>query len=238
MRVNAEWSCSEFIEKVSAMAKMVFPALDINDEIHITESWNYYRTQHYESSVREEHTPIPFSRQNIGERYPTEYFQPLHFYIYYSRECPAFCRLISETGNTQTTEQCDVGCDYYYDLWVHDLEEQNQIIRNRRSIIIPPQDSYDLSYESQPTNLSLLEPSRLTGESTNNYFNSIVNIVSPSSQAVSIDDLIIQPDPIYDDDVVRNLNNEFTNELNNPSNSYYNNDVEDNGFHFNFYNEV
>lgn len=122
MQVHTEWSCQEFIEKVTAMARMVFPNISINDTMHITESWNQSRDPGYEQMPSEENHPIPSIQQKIGERYHSRYYTNLHFYIYFQGECQNLLRYQS-TGQSRTIEQVEVNTDYYRTIWEEQVRE-------------------------------------------------------------------------------------------------------------------
>lgn len=125
LRVNTDWTCSEFVEKVTSIARLTFPSISVTDVMHVTESWNYTQDPNYRHNPSEENTPIPLSYQTIGSRYNSRYFEYLHFYIYFRDECQAI-QLRHSRNESRTLEQHhNAYCEYYYDLWF--AEQDNRM---------------------------------------------------------------------------------------------------------------
>ena len=128
LRVNTDWTCSEFVEKVTAVARVTFPSISVTDVMHITEGWNQINDPNYNHIPAEENAPIPLISQTITERYPNMSRYP-HFYIYFQTECQSI-QLRHSRNETRTIEQNEVSIDYYYDIWVGELNYNNNINRN------------------------------------------------------------------------------------------------------------
>jgi hypothetical protein len=52
LRVNTTWTCSEFIEKVTAVARIIFPSISVIDVMHVTESWNHINNPNYNTKLK------------------------------------------------------------------------------------------------------------------------------------------------------------------------------------------
>ena len=122
LQVHTEWTCQEFIEKVTAMARLVFPTISINDPMHITESWNQSGDPGYNQMPSEENHPIPFITQKIGERYQSRYYNHFHFYIYFHGECQDLLHRHSN-GQSRTIEQVEVNINYYRNIWEEQVRD-------------------------------------------------------------------------------------------------------------------
>jgi hypothetical protein len=123
LRVNTDWSCAEFVEKVTAVARVAFPSTSVTDEIHLTEGWNQLRDPNYNHIPTEENTPISLISQTLAERYHNHLTQ-LHFYVYFRDECQSI-QLRHSRNESRTIEQVEVGVDYYYDIWMGEMRNRN-----------------------------------------------------------------------------------------------------------------
>lgn len=176
LRVNTDWTCSEFVEKVTSIARITFPSISVTDVMHVTESWNYTQDPNYRNMPSEENTPIPLSYQTIGARYNTRYFDNLHFYIYFRDECQAI-QLRHSRNESRTLEQHhDVYCEYYYDLWLGERED--------RTIYISPTGSFN-------SNIAVIQQPTLGWNSMTSQY---AGGLPETSQAVSLDDMMYHPD--------------------------------------------
>jgi hypothetical protein len=127
LRVNTSWTCSEFVEKVTAVARVTFPSISVTDVMHVTESWNQINDPNYNHIPSEENAPIPLISQTIAERYhPTP--RSRCFYIYFQNECQSILARYSR-NETRTLEQVEVSMEYYYDIWVGELNINSNGVR-------------------------------------------------------------------------------------------------------------
>jgi hypothetical protein len=207
LRVNTNWTCSEFVEKVTAVARIIFPSINITDLMHVTESWNQINDPNYSNIPSEENAPIPFISQTISQRYPTKYFHKLYFYVYFQIECQNL-QLRRSRNQSRTIEQVGVSIDHYYDIWVTELDNDRNIRRDTSDR------SGDLQWGVQ---------SGWTGM-TSQYAGGL----SFNSQPVSLDDMLGQHqyeqlNILDENDVLlpRNLLNDYVNETNDIENTFF-----------------
>lgn len=232
LQVHTEWSCQEFIEKVTAMARMVFPNISINDTMHITESWNQSRDPGYEQMPSEENHPIPSITQKIGERYHSRYYTNLHFYIYFQGECQNLLRLQS-TGQSRRIEQVEVNMDYYRTIWEEQVQETHILSHAFSPDIVPG--FPELTYRT-PTGSNFnfdRESSDRSGDLAWASMGSqhMEGFTPSSSVAVSLDDMLAQqggnPLPqtnlgtVFEDETFDEGNDDLD-DFNQLSNSIYN----------------
>lgn len=200
LRVNTDWSCAEFVEKVTAVARVAFPSTSVTDEIHLTESWNQLRDPNYNHIPIEENTPIPLISQTLAERYHN-YSTLLHFYVYFRDECQSI-QLRHSRNESRTLEQYEVCVDYYYDIWMGEMRN-NQT--NRSLFPLPTGSAWRESSDRSDT-----LPWGFPGMNSQ-YQGGL----TATSQAVSLDDMLIrQPDEYHDENIIlpRNLFDDVVND--------------------------
>jgi len=195
LRVNTDWTCAEFVEKVTAVARVTFPSISVTDVMHLTESWNQIHDPNYYYMPTEENAPIPLISQTIAERYPTMYYRQLHFYIYFQNECQEI-QMRHSRNESRTIEQTDVGIEYYYDLWLAE--------RSERNINQPSYRTPSGSYERETSDRS----DTLGWSSMNSQY---LGGLTGNSIAVSLDDMLMPETNQYS-----NENDNMMNQL--PSN--------------------
>jgi hypothetical protein len=216
LRVNTNWSCFEFVEKVTAVARVTFPSISVTDVMHVTESWNQIHDPNYNHIPSEENAPIPLISQTIAERY---YPNPRsrHFYIYFHDECQNI-QLRHLRNEPRTLEQNEVSIDYYYDIWVGELEFNNRNRDINELSYLMPTGTYNYNRETSDRSENI--QSGWTGM-TSQYLGGL----NDSSQAVSLDNMMDQPQGGDDNEIStfqlpRNLFDDFENEvINTNSNS-------------------
>lgn len=220
LRVNTNWTCSEFVEKVTSIARLTFPSISITDVMHVTESWNQTGNPNYNNLPAEENTPIPQSYQTIGERYNTRYFQYLHFYIYFRDECQSIQLRHSRNESRTLEQQYNAYCEYYYDLWIGEQEDirlNNANLRqnNDPSYILLPTGSYNTP------NSDTQQPTWGLQWGWTGMNSQYAGGVTADSQAVTLDDMMYG----YDTLLPRNLLDDMENENINESPSLYDEDL-------------
>lgn len=181
MTVNTDWTLLEFENKVRDYARMVFPQINIEDTFHITESWNYLGRTDYFTIPSEENTPL-LTQDNytdyICERYINNYRQNLDFYIYFRDLCTSL-RYTRLEGGPVSTEMVDLSYDYYYDIYLSNIEETNNDLRRNRDNVnyISPENppifgTFDNSTAVSLDDMMLHQPSP---ENTPSHFNNFLN---------------------------------------------------------------
>lgn len=234
LQVYTEWTCQEFIEKVTAMARMIFPTISINDTMHITESWNQSGDPGYIQIPSEENRPIPSIQQKIGERYQSRYYNHLAFYIYFQNECHDLVRRHSN-GQSRTIEQVEVNMDYYRTIWEQQVRETH-ILSHSFSPASPP-GFPELAYRT-PTGSNFNFDRGHSDRSGDLAWTSMGGIMPSTSVAVSLDDMLAQQSsnslsrtnlaPIFeeennDSEDFNQISNSIYNTINNDSQFYVNN---------------
>jgi hypothetical protein len=209
LRVNTNWSCDEFVEKVKAVARMTFPSISVTDVMHLTESWNQIHDPNYNMAA-EENAPIPLISQTIIERYPSIYLQKLHFYIYFIEECQSI-QMRHLRNESRTIEQTDVGTEYYYDIWAGDINSNNRTPTG--------------NYGRESSDRSDIIQYGWTGMNSQ-----YIGGLSANSVAVSLDDMLIQQSNNYPTEdmmpqLPRNLLDDLVNEDGLVSNPTISNDM-------------
>ena len=234
LRVNANWTCSEFVEKVTAVARIIFPSVDIRDLMHITESWNQINNPNYSNIPSEENAPIPLISQTVSQRYPTKYFQKLYFYVYFQNECQTL-QLRRSRNQSRTIEQVGVSIDHYYDIWVAELDNDRNIRRdtNTQPYILPT-GPFERDTSDRTGDLQWGVQTGWTGMTgwsgmTSQYAGGL----SFNSQPISLDDMIGQHqyeqlNILDENDVLlpRNLLNDYIIETNDIENTFFMNTPE------------
>jgi hypothetical protein len=198
LRVNTDWSCFEFVEKVTAVARATFPSISITDVVHLTESWNQIRDPNYNNMSSEENIPIPLISQTIAQRYPSRYLQNLQFYVYFRHECQTI-RLRHARNESRTLEQVGLNIDYYYDIWITEIDNERDIQRFRNITTQPP-----------------LLPTGTYGRDSSDRSDAIlygwtgmnsqyIGGLDMNSQAVSLDDMLTRQPDDYPNENMSNL---------------------------------
>jgi hypothetical protein len=229
LRVNTNWTCSEFVEKVTAVARIIFPSVSVTDVMHITESWNQINNPNYTNLPTEENAPIPRISQTLAERYNTSYFRKLYFYVYFQEECQRIQTRHSR-NQSRTIEQIGISIDHYYHIWESEIDNarntRGSIDANNQSYISPT-GSFDRDTSDRGGTIQWnIQPSGWTGMDSH-YSGEL----SSSSQPVSLDDMLMQQEgqsfnfDLNENDVLlpRNLLNDYVNELNDTQNSFFTN---------------
>lgn len=193
LRVNTNWSCAEFVEKVTAVARVTFPSISVTDEIHITESWNQSRDPNYNQMPTEENRPIPLITQTIAQRYQPNHMTELHFYIYFRDECQAI-QLRHSRDESRTIEQVSVCVEYYYDIWVSEMDN-DRVTQRFRNLM--------------PTGSNERETSDRHERSSDRHY-ILQGAFNENSVAVSLDDMIVPQDMEFH--LPRNLFDDVENE--------------------------
>jgi hypothetical protein len=183
LRVNTNWTCSEFVEKVTAVARIIFPSISVTDVMHITESCNKINDPNYTNMSSEENAPIPRISQTLAERYHTIYFQKLYFYVYFQTECENI-QIRHSRNQSRTIEQLDIGIEHYYDIWVAEIDNN----RNDRRINTNSQ-QYIL-----PTGPFERDTSDRSGQGWTGMSSQYAGGISLPSQTISLDDMLMQQD--------------------------------------------
>jgi len=228
LRVNANWTCSEFVEKVTAVARIIFPSISITDVMHITESWNHINNPNYTNIPSEENAPIPRISQTITQRYHATYFRKLHFYVYFQNECQNI-QLRHSRNQSRTIEQIGISVDHYYDIWTlqmdNDRNTQRTVNTNNDQYILPTGSS---DRETSDRGASIQWGVQSGWSGANSQYSAGL---SSTSQAVSLDDMLsqqLQDTRIFEldeNDVLlpRDLLNDYVNEINDRQNSFFTN---------------
>jgi len=176
LQVHTEWTCEEFIEKVSAFARMVFPSISITDTMHITESWNQSSDPGYNQMPAEENRPIPSITQKISDRYSSRYYNNLYFYIYFQNECQSLMARGS-TGHSRHIEQLYVNVSHYQEIWESEIRDRHPL-------------GHGFSRTPTGSNFNFV---RSHSDRTDElHWNNMRGIVPASSVAVSLDDMLAE----------------------------------------------
>ena len=192
LRVNTDWSCAEFVEKVTAVARVTFPSTSVTDEIHLTESWNQIHDPNYNHMPTEENAPIPIISQTLAERYHN-HLTRLHFYVYFRDECQSI-QLRHSRNESRTLEQVEVDLDYYYDIWMGETHNRNI---NEPLFPLPTGSSWRESSDRSDT-------LQWGWTGMNSQYQ---GGLTETSQAVSLDDMLIrQPDEYHDENILIPIN--------------------------------
>jgi len=221
LNVNTNWSCEEFVEKVSAIARITFPSVSVTDEFHITESWNYLNNPNYRLAPSEENTPIPrISHTTILQRYNSQ-LQRIHFYIYFRDECQSL-QLRSLRNESRTLEQISISADHYYYIWEGEQNYNNRIMRSSfgntgntgnigntlgsNSVVLD-----DLLQNDNLENSSFHLPADLFNEPTNQFINDMMpldrnNIYNYTNQEAPFWSI---PDPVIFNDGIDGNDDEY-----------------------------
>jgi len=215
LRVNTDWTCSEFVEKVTAVARVTFPSISVTDVMHVTESWNQINDPNYNQMPSEENAPIPLISQTLSARYYPNNPRGRCFYVYFRDECQSI-QLRYSRNEPRTIEQVQVSIDYYYDIWVGELDYNNNIIRNRNTTTYQmPTGSYHYNRETSDrsdtiqwgwTGMNSQYPGGLTVDS---QAISLDDMIRPSGQDENVIDAVHLP---------RNLLDDFENQATAPTN--------------------
>jgi hypothetical protein len=230
LRVNANWTCSEFVEKVTAVARIIFPSVSITDVMHVTESWNQINNPNYNNIPTEENTPIPHTPQTIAQRYPETYFRKLYFYVYFQNECQHL-QIRHSHNQSRTIEQIGISIDHYYDIWSLEIDNNRNIQRmvntntNIRPYILPTGSS-DIETNDRGATIQWGIQPGWTGMNSQ-YSGGL----SSTSQPVSLDDMLTlqhqerQSNDLDENDILlpRDLLNDYVNEINDRENSFFTN---------------
>jgi hypothetical protein len=228
LQVHTEWTCQEFIEKVTAMARLIYPTISINDTMHITESWNQSRDPGYNQMPSEENHPIPSIQQKIGDRYQSQYYNNLHFYIYFQGQCQDLLRC-QLNGQPRTIEQVEVNMEYYRTIWEQEVRDTHILSHAFSPAPVPgfPELSYRTPTGSN-SNFGREHSDRTADLSWTSMRSPYSGGIMPaSSVAVSLDDMLAEQtnnqlsrtNLIPDFDAEHNNDEEDFNQI---SNSIYN----------------
>jgi len=208
MMVDTMWTLTEFTDKVREFALMTFPQIDPNDTFSITESWNYLRTNQYDSLPSEDNTPILTDLNHdtrICERYLDNSENPLTFYISFGETCRNFRERRESSDEEPTTEMAIIDDYHFYDIYEREIEEaaiQFENFRNR-------------PYQSRDNQSRIIgdEPAINVNAILNTHIN---NNLSGSSSAVELDDMLVDSRNNRESSEGQLRNSLFTNEI------YYN----------------